>query len=116
MVMNQVPQKKHHIRASTIAEVAIALVIISICFVVTGRVILSTTSSTTRYGSIKEQTHFQSKIMNAFQKDTLLPSTWEGVQTNLIELQEKEVNHEAVFYILKVKDQIIWQQKIYKKE
>jgi hypothetical protein len=110
-----VVEKQNRLKASTIAEVAIALVIISICFVITGRVIISSTSSSTRFGAVKDQTEFQSKLLEALQKDTLFQGPWLNNSSELIEEKSQENLIQKTSYKLKSGNQTLWEQELHTK-
>jgi type II secretory pathway pseudopilin PulG len=65
--------------ASSIAEMVIALSIIAICFAVASQVFMQSSRSTIQFREVKEQTEFQSLMIDALIHDTL-PSVkdWNG--------------------------------------
>lgn len=68
------------IPASSIAEMVIALTIISICFTIASQVFVQTNRSTIQFQEVREQTEFQSQVLDALIHDTLPdPKAWKGL-------------------------------------
>jgi type II secretory pathway pseudopilin PulG len=65
--------------ASTIAEFVIAITIIAICFTIASQVFMQASRSTIQFKEVKEQTEFQSLMIDALIHDTLpAVSDWKG--------------------------------------
>lgn len=65
--------------ASTIAEFVIAITIIAICFTIASQVFMQASRSTIQFKEVKEQTEFQSLMIDALIHDTLpTVSEWKG--------------------------------------
>lgn len=102
------------IPASTIAEVVIALTIIAVCFAVASQVFLQSNRSTVQFKEVKEQTEFQSYMLNAFMNDTM-PSIreWKGELSTIEDettLLDSSVHHRLV---LSDNEKMIWEQDFF---
>jgi len=102
------------IPASTIAEVVIALTIIAVCFAVASQVFVQSNRSTIQFKEVKEQTEFQSLLLNALIHDTLpSPRDWKGelaVMADNITKQDSGSYHQ---FTLRDNEKLIWQQEFF---
>ena len=100
--------------ASTIAEVVIALTIIAVCFAVASQVFLSSNRSTVQFKEVKEQTEFQSLMLDALIKDTIPAARgWKG---ELSTVTDEVIKEQAVTYhrfTLSDNEKRIWQQEFF---
>lgn len=99
------------IPASSIAEMVIALTIIAICFAVASQVFMQSSRSTIQFKEVKEQTEFQSLMIDALVSDTL-PSVrdWKG-ELGTIEVRTTKKDT-VVFndFVLLSNQKTTWQQ------
>ena len=62
---------KRKIKASSIAEIVVALAVIAICFAVASLVFIRSTSTTSKFMDVKKQTELQSEILEKLYRDQL---------------------------------------------
>lgn len=105
------------IPASSIAEMVIALSIIAICFAVASQVFLQTNRSTIQFKEVKEQTEFQSLLIDALVRDTL-PSvkSWKGDLGTAEVLTTKKDSVTFREFSLKTNQKTTWQQAFFSEE
>jgi len=105
---------KTKIKASSIAEVVIALTIIALCFSVASLIFIRSINVSTRFQDIRKQTEIQSKIMESlYRDDNSIP---------LIEMEDITVNIEDdesdeklnLIEFLGPDKRMIWKQQIIK--
>ncbi len=101
---------RKHIHASGIAEVVIALAIISMCFTVASLVFIRTTSAPMKFQDVRKQTELQSSIlMKMYENEAELNLDIEGLEIN------KEVDSFSdrleVFTFTGSDQRILWQQQ-----
>lgn len=97
--------------ATTVAEVAIALTIIAICFAVATQVFVQTNRSTIRFGEVKEQTEAQSLLLDALIHDTLpVVSDWKGEICQFEQVESRKDSVTCTQINLTNGQQTIWQQ------
>jgi type II secretory pathway pseudopilin PulG len=99
------------IKASSIAEMAIALAIIAICFLVASQVFMQASRSTIQFKEVKEQTEFQSLMFDALIHDTLPESKdWKG-ELGTIETEETTKDTiTTTTFSLQSNGKTVWQQ------
>jgi CO dehydrogenase/acetyl-CoA synthase delta subunit len=102
------------LKASTIAEVVIALTIIAICFAVASQVFVQSNRSTVQFMEVKEQTEFQSFVIGALLSDTLPDiREWNGGITSVTDektLLDSCTKHRL---ILLSGEKKVWEQELF---
>lgn len=99
---------KNKIKASSLAEVVIALSIVALCFGVASLVFLRSTMVSTKFLNVRQQTEIQSQLWEQMH-NAASPDEYDEVQ-----LQEsKDLTHDSisVFTYTGADDRIIWQQQ-----
>ena len=101
---------RKRIQASGIAEVVIALAIISMCFTVAALVFIRTTSAPMKFQDVRKQTEIQSSILiNMYQNEIEMDVETEDIEIN------KEVDPYCdsmeVFTFTGSDQRILWQQQ-----
>ena len=101
---------RKYIHASGIAEVVIALAIISMCFTVASLVFIRTTSAPMKFQDVRKQTELQSSILiKMYENEVELDLEIEGLEIN------KEVDPFSdsleVFTFTGSDQRILWQQQ-----
>lgn len=99
---------KKNIKASGIAEVVIALSIISLCFTVASLVFIRATSTPMKFQDVKNQTEIQSEILIRMYENTASMEIDE--QTYTSETDEFSDSLELITYT-GFDDRIVWQQQ-----
>lgn len=100
--------------ASTIAEVVIALTIIAICFAIASHIFIQSSLSTTAFQEVKDQTEFQSILVDALIRDTLPEfNTWESEWTEVKETTQSVNTGKLNNIELISGERKIWKQQIY---
>ncbi len=105
------------ITASTIAELVIALTIIAICFTVASQIFIQTNRSTIQFKEVKEQTEFQSLMLDALINDTLpVINDWKG---ELGTMEIGTTRKDSVIFSdisLKSNQKTIWHQEFFSEQ
>lgn len=106
---------KRKIKASSIAEIVVALAVIAICFGVASLVFIRSTSTTTKFLDVKKQTEIQSEILEKMYLDQ-----GEEIKNTDIELETilepDEINDSLqVLNFLGSDQRIVWSQHVFKK-
>jgi hypothetical protein len=97
--------------ATSVAEVAVALTIIAICFVVATQVFVQTNRSTIQFKEVKEQTEAQSLLLDALIHDTLPTlSEWRGELSSFEQLNSRKDSVNCAQINLISSQKTIWQQ------
>lgn len=105
------------VKAASILEFVIALTIIGICLSVATLIFSRSTKSTTRFQEVQEETVFQSDLMEAFMKDTLVNvKSWKGELYSIKELTEKKEKALKHVYSLEYSGSIGWTQDLYERK
>ena len=105
---------KYQLKASSIAEVVIALTIIATCFGVASLIYVRTMNVTSRFQDVKLQTELQSKIAYSLLKDDGSTSliTVDGLESEVI---DDELNESLkIIQFRSFDDRLIWQQSFIK--
>lgn len=105
------------IPASSIAELVIALTIIAVCFTIASQVFLQTNRSTIQFQEVREQTEYQSQVLDALIHDTLPDQKeWKGLY-GTIEL-ETETKDSVTFseFSLVNNQKTVWQQAFFSEQ
>jgi type II secretory pathway pseudopilin PulG len=104
------------IGGSTIAEVVIAITIISICLAIAAKIFMQSSKSSITFNEVKDQTEFQSELLYRLRSDTLLP-TISKLQPTLNKLYyKKSTTKDSVIHdysLISVTGKILWRQKFY---
>jgi hypothetical protein len=100
--------------ASTIAEFVIAMTIIAICFTVASQVFIQTNRSTIQFKEVKEQSEFQSLLIDALMHDTVpAVSDWKG-ELGTMEVSTTKKDSVVFSEITLINNQkTIWQQTFF---
>lgn len=102
------------ISGSTIAEVVIALTIIAVCFAVASQVFVQSNRSTVQFSEVREQTEFQSFVLQALTSDTLPDiRSWKGELTTVEDEVSGPDSCKTHHLSLHSSGKLIWQQEIY---
>lgn len=102
------------IQASTIAEVVIALTIIAICFAVASQVFVQSNRSTVQFMEVKEQTAFQSVMLDAMMNDTLpAVNEWKEDLCTIQDETKKLDSSVCHRFVLKSTDKNNWEQELF---
>jgi anionic cell wall polymer biosynthesis LytR-Cps2A-Psr (LCP) family protein len=103
-------KKNKHIKASSLAEVVIALAIISLCIGVASLVFVRSTKVTVNFQEVKKQTEIQSLLWRRFfNQDDKAEIELEGIQQ---EEDADDANDSLIVISFKGLDEkIIWQQQ-----
>lgn len=80
------------LKASSIAEIAIALSIIAICFALGSRLFIQSARSTVQFQETIEQSEFQSLLFTSYSLDSNVynPKLWEDKLTTIETVTEKK--------------------------
>lgn len=80
------------LKASSIAEIAIALSIIAICFALGSRLFIQSARSTVQFQETIEQSEFQSLLFMSYSLDSNVynPKLWEAKLTTIETITEKK--------------------------
>lgn len=83
--------RNHKLKASSIAEIAIALSIIAICFALASRLFIQSARSTVQFQETIEQSEFQSLLFTnyALDSNTYAPTMWNDKLTTVELIEEK---------------------------
>lgn len=108
--INNLVLKTQRIKASSIAEVVVALAVIAICFGVASLVFVRTTRTTSRFGDVKKQTEIQSQLFENLMKQDL-----DALQKPVAEIDpiiEIDENNDSLSVLRFYGDdqRIIWEQ------
>lgn len=105
------------IPASSIAEMVIALSIIAICFGVASQVFMQSSRSTIQFKEVKEQTEFQSLMIDALIHDTV-PSVrdWKGELGTAEVVTTKKDSVTFSEFSLHSNQKATWQQAFFSEE
>ncbi len=93
------------LRASSIAEVLIAVTVIAICFGIASLVVIRSLKTTSGYSEFAEQTEIQSDLMQMLVRDTLYETEPEAQREQLSDSV-------AELTFLGTDDKLIWQQEL----
>lgn len=101
---------KYQLKSSSIAEVVIALAVISLCFTVASLVFIRATSAPMKFQDVKRQTEIQSQtLIQLYQNKPKLEIDCEGVKAETeVEMGTKLLN---VTTFKGSDERILWQQE-----
>jgi type II secretory pathway pseudopilin PulG len=105
------------INASSIAEMVIALTIIAICFAIASQVFMQASRSTIQFKEVKEQTEFQSLLLEALTNDSIpVVKDWKG-ELGTIETTTTKKDSVTIRNVALLNDgRTIWQQTFFSEE
>ena len=105
---------KRKIKASSIAEIVIALAVIAICFAVASLVFIRSTSTTSKFMDVKKQTELQSEILQKLYRDE--PDELENTQieVGVEKLPSEENDSMTELRFLGQDERLIWSQESWK--
>lgn len=102
------------LRASSVAEVVIALTIIAICFTIASQVFVRANRSTILFREVEEQTEFQSMMLDALIADTLpVQKDWKGEFGTIEETLTRKDSVSFREYKLSTNQRTTWQQEFF---
>jgi type II secretory pathway pseudopilin PulG len=105
------------IEASSIAELVIALSIIAICFAVASQIFMQASRSTIQFKEVKEQTEFQSLLLEALTTDTIpAVNDWKGELGTIEVTTLKKDSVTMRDFALQNDGRTIWQQTFFSEE
>ncbi|MNV08060.1 hypothetical protein D3C71_985160 [compost metagenome] len=101
------------LKASSIAEIAIALSIIAICFALGSRLFIQSARSTVQFQEVIEQSEFQSLLFTNYSLDsnTYNPKQWENQLTTIETITEKKDSTQKETFHLNNSIQTKWTQE-----
>jgi hypothetical protein len=102
------------IKASSIAEIVVALAVIAICFGIASLVFIRSTSTTTKFLDVKKQTEVQSEILEKLYLDETseIKNTEIELETEI--LDDETTDSLKIINFLGSDNRIIWTQSILK--
>lgn len=103
------------VKASSIAEVVIALSIIALCFGIASLVFIRSLSTTARFEDIRKQTEIQSQVLKYLFTNTDSLRTIQPDETT-VEINTDELSDSVEIITFKsMSDRLLWNQQILKK-
>ena len=104
---------RRKIKASSIAEIVVALAVIAICFGVASLVFIRSTSTTSRFLDVKKQTEIQSEILEKMYLDDT-----KNIKETKLELentldQDEQNDSLMILNFLSADDKIVWTQHVF---
>ncbi len=101
---------KGNIKASSIAEVVIALSVISLCMLIASLVFTRVQTSTLRFQEIRQQTEIQGMLFNLLQNEKLDDEKLEFEDVNLVEEHHNATDSFRVLKFESSNQRLIWMQ------
>ncbi|MCE3297043.1 MAG: hypothetical protein K0R65_2757 [Crocinitomicaceae bacterium] len=102
---------KRKIKASSIAEIVVALAVIAICFAVASLVFIRSTGTTSKFMDVKKQTELQSEILEKLYRDQLGEVENTEIEVELEKLPSEENDSLTVLRFLGQDERLIWSQE-----
>lgn len=103
------------VKASSIAEVVIALSIIALCFGIASLVFIRSLSTSARFEDVRKQTEIQSQVLKFLFTESDSLRTMQPDETT-VEISSDELSDSVeVITIKSLSDRLLWNQQILKK-
>lgn len=103
------------VKASSIAEVVIALSIIALCFGIASLVFIRSLSTSARFEDVRKQTEIQSQVLKYLFNESDSLRTMQPDETT-VEISSDELSDSVeVITIKSLSDRLLWNQQILKK-
>ncbi len=103
------------VKASSIAEVVIALSIIALCFGIASLVFIRSLSTSARFEDVRKQTEIQSQVLKHLFNESDSLRTMQPDETT-VEISPDELSDSVEIITIKsLSDRLLWNQQILKK-
>ncbi len=105
---------KRKIKASSIAEIVVALAVIAICFGVASLVFIRSTAGTSRFMDVKKQTELQSEILEKLYRDEAGKIEETAIDVELEKVSNEENDSLTELRFLIQDERLVWTQESWK--